>query len=102
MNTRRKSTAQSLRFEKILQDESRDTFVSSQGSQDSQSGKLRAKNYSAEESGALIRCTEKYHAIISKNSNRDKDKIEKNQAWEKIRNEFNQYCKSQGFYVSGN
>lgn len=69
--------------------------------QNSQSGKLKAKNYSAEESAALIRCSAKYHTIISKNTNRDKDKQEKQQAWEKIKSEFDQYCKSQGIYVSG-
>lgn len=76
------------------QDESNDTFESSQNSQDSQNSKSKVKNYSAEESAA------KYHTVISKNSNRDKDKQEKQQAWEKIKSEFDQYCKSQGIYVS--
>lgn len=93
MTTRRKSTAQQVQSQ---QDESNDTLASSQNSQDSQIGKLRAKNYSAEESAALIRCSEKYHANISK------DKTEKKVSWEKIKSEFDQYCKSQGIYVSGN
>lgn len=95
INSRRNTTALQIRSPPNSQDESNDTII---GSQDSQ--KLRAKNYSAEESAALIRCSEKYHAIISKNSNRDKDKKEKNQAWEKIKKDFDTYCKSQGIYVS--
>lgn len=99
MTSRRNSIAKKIYTPRNSQEDSNDTFASSQNSQDSQSGKLRAKNYSAEESAALIRCSEKYYAIISKNSNRDKDKKEKQQAWQKIKNEFDQYCKSQGIYV---
>lgn len=46
------------------------------------------------------KCTEKYRAIIDINSNRDKDKQQKQLAWESVKNDFDQYCKSQGLYVS--
>lgn len=68
--------------------------------QNSQNGKLKAKNYSKEEAIALERCTERFHAVISKNSNHDKDKEEKQRAWESIKISFDEYCKSQGIYVS--
>lgn len=91
---RRKSVAQKIQSPRNSKN---DELLES--SQDSQN-KSRSKNYSAEESAALIRCSEKFHAIISKNSSRDKDKNEKQQAWEKIKSEFDQYCKSEGIYVS--
>lgn len=97
MDTRRNSTAQKIQTPRNSQDDTNDTFASSQNSQGQ---KLRARNYTAEESEALIRCSEKYHAIISKNTGRDKDKKEKIQAWNKIKSDFDQYCQSQGIYVS--
>lgn len=71
-----------------------------ENSQNSQNSKLRSKNYSADESAALITCCERYHSIISKNSNRDKDKLEKKHAWEKIKKDFDKYCHCQGIHVS--
>lgn len=93
----KKSIANKIQTPRNSQDESNDTFASSQGSQ---SGKLRSKNYTVEESLALGRCTEKYHEIINKNTSSDKDKQAKIQAWQNIKKEFDQYCKSQGIYVS--
>lgn len=72
----------------------------SQFSQNSQ--KPRSKNYSDAECQGLVRCCDKFHTIISMNSNRDKDKEEKKKAWKKIQNDFSQYCKSQGIHVSEN
>lgn len=83
---------------------------SSQNSQDdsteplenSQNSKSRSKNYSADESAALIKCCDVFHAIINKNSNHDKDKKQKEAAWQQIKSNFIEYCKSQGIYVSKN
>lgn len=94
---RRISIAQRIGSRLISRDDSNDTFASSQNSQNS-----RSKNYSAEESAALIRCAEKFYDIITKNSSRDKDKQIKQRAWESIKKSFDQYCKSQGIYVSKN
>lgn len=69
-------------------------------SQDFQGGKSRAKNFSAEECLAVIKVCDRYYTIISKNSNRDKDRQEKQKAWDKIKAEYDLYCKSQGIYVS--
>lgn len=69
-------------------------------SQCSQKSKSRAKNYSAEECEALIKCCEKFHSVITLNSSRDTDKTEKKAAWKLIKRDFNEYCKSQGIYVS--
>lgn len=88
---RRKSVAKKVTSTRISQDET---------SQSSQKSKTRAKNYSAEECQALIKCCDKFHTIITKNSNSDKDKNEKQQAWDKIKNDFDIYCKSHGIYVS--
>lgn len=88
---RRKSVAKKVALPRISHDET---------SQSSQNSKTRAKNYSAEECQALIKCCDKFHTIITKNSNSDKDKQEKQQVWDKIKNDFDEYCKSQGIYVS--
>lgn len=74
--------------------------VSSETVENSQNSKIRSKNYSAEECEAIIKCCDKFHPIISKNSSRDKDKQEKQQAWEKIKRDFDDYCQSQGICVS--
>lgn len=91
---RSKSTAKETQSLRNSQDDSNDVLENSQNS------KTRSKNYSADESAALIKCCDKYHAIISKNSNRDKDKKEKQLAWHKIKSDFDQYCQFQGIIVS--
>lgn len=104
---RKKSTASNIQIQRLSQDSqdsqgtqnSNDTLLSSQNSQNS---KIKTKNYSQAEQEALSRCTEKFHAIISKNSNHDKDKAEKQRAWENIKISFDNYCKSEGIYVSLN
>lgn len=90
---------QRLSQESQASQDSTDSLLSSQASQNS---KGRAKNYSREESEALARCTEKFHTIISKNSSHDKDIAQKERAWENIKSSFDDYCKSQGIYVSSN
>lgn len=62
----------------------------------------RAKNYSAEESAALIRVCDKFHVIISLNSHTDQDRKEKEKAWNTIKRDFVEYCSSQGIEVSEN
>lgn len=93
----KKATANKIQTPRNSQDDSNDTFT---GSQDSQSGRSKAKNYTLDECLALGRCTAKYHEIISKNSSLDKDKNAKQKAWERLKSDFDQYCKSQGIYVS--
>lgn len=88
---RRQSAANKIQSPRISRDET---------SQSSQNSKFRAKNYSADECQALIKCCDKFHPIITKNSSRDKDKQEKQQAWETIKSDYDHYCKSQGIYVS--
>lgn len=105
--TRSQSTASQIidqRLARLSQDsqyteDSNDTVLSSQNSQKSKS---KGKNYSREEQAALIRCTEKFHGIISKNSSQDKDVAQKQLAWKRIKTSFDEYCKSQGIYVSSN
>lgn len=96
--TRRASLAQKIQSTRNSQDSSE----ALENSQNSLSGKPKSKNYSAEESKALIKCAEKFHTIISLNSSRDKDKKDKEKAWEKIKVDFHLYCKSQGIFVSCN
>lgn len=91
---RSKSTVNETRSTRISQDDSTDALENSQNS------KTRSKNYSADESAALVKCCDKYHVIISKNSSRDKDKREKQQTWLKIKSDFDEYCQSQGIIVS--
>lgn len=55
---RRKSVAQKIALPRISHDET---------SQSSQNSKTRAKNYSAEECQALIKCCDKFHTIINDN-----------------------------------
>lgn len=70
-------------------------------SQNSAKGKSnRTKNYSADECSVLIKCCDKFHALINKNSSCDKDKNEKKLAWGKIRHDFDLYCKSNNIFVS--
>lgn len=98
---RRSSVAKKIKPPRNSQEDSNQPFENSQNSQDSVNNKrVKSKNYSADESAAIIKCTEKLHSIININSNRDKDKQEKQLAWKGIKNDFDQYCKSQGFYVS--
>lgn len=40
----------------------------------------RKKNYSSDECAALIKCSERFHGIINKNSNNEKDKKDKERA----------------------
>lgn len=70
--------------------------------ENSQGTKSRAKNYSAEESAALIRICDKYHVIINKNSSSDKDKQQKQKAWQSVKTEFDIYCRAEAIYVSLN
>lgn len=93
--TSRKRAKSAHEAPRISQDDSLNDVI-----ENSQNSKSRSKNYSADESATLIKCCDKYHAIISKNSSRDKDKKEKQLAWEKIKSDFDQYCQSQGIIVS--
>lgn len=79
----------------VSEENPQDNFDSSQNTQ-----KTRAKNYSVEESEALVKCCDKYFTIIKLNSNSDKQKQQKRAAWDAIKREFDTYLKSQGFYVS--
>lgn len=97
MSARKKYVARKVQKPQNIQDDSTEGIANSQSSE---KNKLRSKNYSADESAALIKCCEKYHSIISKNSNRDKERHEKNQAWEKIKTDFDEYCRCQGIRVS--
>lgn len=73
----------------------------SQNSQLSQkSQRKRSKNYSKDESEALMRICQGYHAIISKNSNRDADIKAKAEAWRSIKTDYDDHFKSQGIQVS--
>lgn len=95
---------QDQRLARLSQDsqdtqDSNDTLLSSKNSQKSRN---KGKNYSRDEQTALLRCTEEFHEIISKNSSHDKDVAQKQLAWEKIKESFDEYCKSQGIYVSSN
>lgn len=67
---------------------------------DSQNTKSRAKNYSSHECDALVECSERFRGIIDKNSNNERDKEEKERAWITIKEDFDEYCAAQGFYVS--
>lgn len=62
--------------------------------------KTRSKNFTQNEVDVLLSACDKFHEIINKNSNRDKDKVAKTNAWQKIKTGFDNYCKAQGFYVS--
>lgn len=64
--------------------------------------KSRSKNFTEAESSALLSACDKFYNIINKNSNRDCDKKAKNNAWLRIKSGFDQYCKSEGVYVSKN
>lgn len=92
----KKAKLQNDRLQRLSQ-ESQDSKASSQNSQNS---KIKTKNFSKEETAALYRCTEKFHAIINKNSNKESDKAARQRAWTSIKNSFDQYCKSQGIHVS--
>lgn len=101
--TRSKSTTSQVEDQRLarLSQDSQDTQDSiSNETQNSQ--KIKGKNYSREEQEALLRCSEKFHAIISKNSSHDKVTAQKQRAWENIKISFDEYCKSQGIYVSSN
>lgn len=69
-------------------------------SQDAEKTKNRTKNYTVEESRAIIRCCLKHHEIIDKNSKTDKDKSAKVSTWKQIKRDFDVYCKSNGIFVS--
>lgn len=81
---------------------SQKSYQSIEKPQNSQKSKTRprAKNYTGEESRAIVKCCEKYKLIINKNSSSQSDIHQKERAWEAIKNDFDRYCKSQGFYVS--
>lgn len=98
-NKRKISTA--ARVPKSRQN-SQKSYQSIEKSQNSQKSKTRprAKNYTAEESRAIVKCCEKYKLIINKNSSSQSDTQQKERAWEIIKKDFDAYCKSQGFYVS--
>lgn len=67
-----------------------------------QTNKSRSKNFSDAECNVLLSACDKFYTIINKNSNRDNDKKAKTVAWSKIKMGFDQYCKSQGVFVSRN
>lgn len=95
------SVAQKIQSPRTSQDDTLENSQHSNFSQNSENSKrAKAKNYSADESAAIIRCTDKFCSIINLNSNRDKDKQQKQSAWKIIKHDFDVYCKSQGFYVS--
>lgn len=64
--------------------------------------KVRSKNFTEPENEVLLSACDKFHSIINKNTNRDVDKTEKSNAWKKIKQGFDNYCKVQGIYVSKN
>lgn len=73
----------------------------SQNNQSSQtSDRKRSKNYSKDETNALMKICQGYHGIISKNSNSKADKTAKANAWKSIKANFDKYFISQGIQVS--
>ena len=100
MNTRQSRKSIASEIQQTSQDELNDLSESSPAG-NSKTGKTRAKNYSADESAALVKVCDKFHAIISTNTHTDKDKQEKQEAWRKIKSDFDQYCQTQGIPVSG-
>lgn len=62
--------------------------------------KNRAKNYSKIESDSLLKICDEFHLVINRNSNRDVDKQEKVKAWQKIKKRLDEFCQSEGIYVS--
>lgn len=56
----------------------------------------RAKKYSKAETDTLLKICAGFHGIINKNSNSDADRKIKTKAWEKIKQSFDSYCRSQG------
>ncbi|XP_031635462.1 uncharacterized protein LOC116348570, partial [Contarinia nasturtii] len=75
-------------------DELETTYEITQGS-----STKRSKNFSLAESTVLIKICDKFHTVITKNSNRDKDKQAKAKAWGKICAVFNKYCKDNKLIV---
>lgn len=86
---------------KVVEDESSSSVHSLQQSQSSQlTQRSRAKKYTKDETDALLQICNGFHAIINKNSNSDADRKIKATTWERIKTDFDTYCKSQGIYVS--
>lgn len=64
--------------------------------------RIRAKKYTQNECDTLLRTCNRFHTIINMNSNRDSDRIKKENAWKNIKRQFDQRCKADGIYVSIN
>lgn len=97
LNTSQYSDKMSSLVKNSIRTEKRTTRLQSQNTEKS---KNRTKNYTLEESRAIIRCCLKYHEIIDKNSKTDKDKSAKVSTWKQIKRDFDVYCKSNGIFVS--
>ena len=62
--------------------------------------KQRSKNFTEAECEILVQVCDRYYDVITKNSNREVDKMAKNQAWEKIKHAFDASCHTKEIDVS--
>lgn len=89
---------------KELSSQSQTSQQNSQSSQQPQPQKRtlrsRSKNYTKEEIDTLLICCDSFNGVINKNSNRNVDQKNKENAWTKIKNTFHDRCHADGTYVS--
>lgn len=71
-----------------------------QNLQGGENTKSRSKNFTDKEITVLLSACDKFYSVINKNSNREVDKMAKASSWLKIKTGFDNYCKTQGCYVS--
>ena len=84
-----------IEVEDEIEDEEEDSIEHNSKTSD----RSRAKKNTKDETEALVRICNQYHAVINKNSNTDADRKAKAATWITIKENFNAYCQSEGIYV---